>query len=297
MAPEAPVGHGRLMSRTTIDGAVLATLLGAFLVATGSLPSLGPWGLDAASYWLVDSAHAYEGTWGTAGNFIYAPPLALLATPLGSVPWPVFLAAWTILLASVLVILVPGSAAFLFLLPPVALEIYYGNIHLLMALMVVLGFRWPATWAFVLLTKVTPGVGLAWFVARRDWRSLGVAMGVTALLAGASFLVAPDLWRQWLEQLASPSVVTPTWLAAVLGPLWLRVPIAAAIAYLGGLAGWRWPVAVATMLPVPSLWTGSLSLLVALLPLIAMDRRDPLPHRWPPSLRHKFGILSRRSAL
>lgn len=273
------------MGRTTLDGTVLAVLLGGLLVATGSLPSLGPWGLDAASYWLVDPAHAYEGIWGTVGNFIYAPPIALLAAPLHVIPWPVFLAAWTTLLAFLLVALTPGRAAVLFLLPPVALEIYYGNIHLLMALAVVLGFRWPATWAFILLTKVTPGVGLAWFVARRDWRSLGTALGATASLAAASFVIAPGLWSQWLEQLASPSVVTPTWLAALLGPLWLRVPLAAAIAYLGGLAGWRWPVAVAVMLAVPSLWTGSLAALVALVPLVAMDRRDPLPARWRGRMR------------
>ena len=44
-------------------------------------------------------------------------------------------------------------------LPPVALELYHGNIHLWIAAAIVLGFRYPWTWAFVLLTKVTPGVG------------------------------------------------------------------------------------------------------------------------------------------
>ena len=42
---------------------------------------------------------------------------------------------------------------------------------------IVLGFRWPFTWAFVLLTKVTPGVGLLWFAVRREWRSLAIALG------------------------------------------------------------------------------------------------------------------------
>ena len=57
-----------------------------------------------------------------------------------------------------------------------------GNVHMLLALAIVLGFRWPATWSFVLLTKVTPGIGLLWFAVRREWRSLGIALGATAAL-------------------------------------------------------------------------------------------------------------------
>ena len=36
------------------------------------------------------------------------------------------------------------------------------------------------SWAFVLLTKVTPGIGLLWFAIRRRWRDLAIALGVTA---------------------------------------------------------------------------------------------------------------------
>ena len=50
-------------------------------------------------------------------------------------------------------------------------ELAGGNISLLLAVAIVVGFRWPAAWAFVLLTKVTPGIGLLWFVVRREWRS------------------------------------------------------------------------------------------------------------------------------
>ena len=54
-----------------------------------------------------------------------------------------------------------------------------------MALAIVWGFRHPWTWSFVLLTKVTPAVGLLWFVVRREWRNLGIALGASAVLAGA----------------------------------------------------------------------------------------------------------------
>ncbi len=61
-----------------------------------------------------------------------------------------------------------------------------GNVHMLLALAIVLGFRWPATWSFVLLTKVTPGIGLLWFAVRREWRSLAIALGATAVLVTLS---------------------------------------------------------------------------------------------------------------
>ena len=52
-------------------------------------------------------------------------------------------------------------------------ELSGGNISLLLAVAMVIGFRWPAAWAFVILTKVTPGIGLLWFAVRRAWRPAG----------------------------------------------------------------------------------------------------------------------------
>ena len=79
-------------------------------------------------------------------------------------------------------------------LPPVALELYHGNVHLWIAAAIVLGFRYPWTWAFVLLTKVTPGLGLVWFAARREWRSLAIALGVTAAIVAVSLVLDRQLW-------------------------------------------------------------------------------------------------------
>ena len=44
-------------------------------------------------------------------------------------------------------------------------ELSGGNIRLL-GVAAVIGFRRPP-WSFVILTKVTPGIGLLWFVVRR----------------------------------------------------------------------------------------------------------------------------------
>ena len=68
------------------------------------------------------------------------------------------------------------GAAVLFI-PFASSEMALGNIHLLLALAIAVGFRSPATWAAVLLTKPTLGVCLLWFLLRGDWRRLGIALG------------------------------------------------------------------------------------------------------------------------
>ena len=61
-------------------------------------------------------------------------------------------------------------------LPPVAVELYHGNI-LLLAAAIALGMRYRA-WACVPLTKVTRGVGLVLFAVRWEWRRLSLALPV-----------------------------------------------------------------------------------------------------------------------
>ena len=60
-------------------------------------------------------------------------------------------------------------------------EINAANIQILLALAVAKGLRHPAAWAIVLLTKVSPGIGLLWFLVRHEWRNLAIALAVTAL--------------------------------------------------------------------------------------------------------------------
>ena len=73
--------------------------------------------------------------------------------------WPTFLWLWSALLLGTALWL--GGRRFLWVLafPPVALELYHGNVHLLLAAMIVLGFRYPGLWAFGVFTKATPASG------------------------------------------------------------------------------------------------------------------------------------------
>lgn len=74
-------------------------------------------------------------------------------------------------------------------------ELIFGNIHLLLAAMTVLGPRYPALWSFGLLTKVTPGIGILWFIARGEWRQvLIVVLTTLALVLGSVIIGGGRLW-------------------------------------------------------------------------------------------------------
>ncbi len=159
-------------------------------------------------------------------------------------------------------------AVALFAFPPVALEIHHGNIHILLAAAIVLGFRWPATWAFVLLTKVTPGVGLVWFAVRREWRRLAIALAVTGAIAGVSLVLEPQVWRSWVEDsLLVTAEGSPLNQFSLPIPLALRLPAAAILVAWGGLTDRPWTVPAAATLALPVLWPTGFAVLAALWPI------------------------------
>jgi hypothetical protein len=146
------------------------------------------------------------------------------------------------------------------------MELAGGNIHLLLAAAIVLGFRWPATWSLVLLTKVTPGIGLLWFVVRGEWRNLAIALGATAAIVAVSFAIMPSAWFQWVDLLTRIAGRDGTW-AAVPIPFIVRLPFAIAVVVWGARTNRRWTVPVAGMLALPALWYGGLTMLLAVIAL------------------------------
>ena len=152
------------------------------------------------------------------------------------------------------------------------MEILGGNVSLLLAVAIVAGFRHPWTWSLVLLTKITPGVGLLWFAVRREWRKLAIALGATAAVVAVSFLVMPDNWRAWIALLAANTGKGGTW-AAIPIPLLIRGPIGVALIAWGATRDQRWTVPVGAMLALPALWYGSLSMLLAVIPLTTPAER------------------------
>jgi hypothetical protein len=153
-------------------------------------------------------------------------------------------------------------------------ELYHGNVHLLIAAAIALGIRYPAAWAFVLLTKVTPGVGLVWFAVRREWRNLAIALGVTAALVAVSLVVDFRLWREWLERDLLASLRQPPDQPQIAIPLLVRLPLAVAIVAWGAATDRRWTVPLAATLALPVMWFAGFSILAAIPALNRPELRE-----------------------
>jgi hypothetical protein len=165
-------------------------------------------GLDAHAYW---SAWRHGHTLYSAAPeqrdaYLYSPAFAQAIWPLTLLPWAAFVSLWAIMAAGVYAwLLAPLGRAWAIPLLIVCLpEVAFGNVWSFFALALVLGFRFSAAWAFPILLKLTPGIGLLWFAVRREWRSLGVAVLATACIAGLSLAIAPHLWIDWFRLLVHP---------------------------------------------------------------------------------------------
>lgn len=228
-----------------------------------------------------------EADYNSISGFYYSPPIAQLIYPFTLLPWPVF-AMGMVGLSFVALVLLGGRAALLLsLIPFVHWELLGGNINLLLSLAVVVSFRWPAAWAFVVLTKVTPGVGALWFLVRREWRSFGIAVGATLAVAAVSFLLAPGLWPQWIGSLAANAGVKISNTTFALDiPLLLRAPVCVALVVWGARTNRRWTVVASSALALPVIWLNGLSYFVGILPIVLADRIlagraiDPRLARW-----------------
>jgi len=251
----------------------------AFLVAGGALVAfrllgIAPWvhpTLDFHAYWTTRDGLDYGGSNPfLIGAYLYSPAFAQALLPITLLPWHVFAAVWTALILGAYVWIVGRWAFPLLLAFAVALELYLGQIDILLAAAIVAGFRWPAAWAFPLLTKVAPGVGLVWFAVRREWRNLAIALGATAALVAASALFSPQAWGDWLDLLRRNALETRAMDGAFFAiPLLLRLPVAIAVIVWGALTDRRWVVPIGVLLAMPVLWTNVFTLLIAVIPLRA----------------------------
>jgi hypothetical protein len=225
--------------------------------------------VDAWCYYGFDSAQP----WAPGSCFLYTPPVAIVMDAMKAVmPFEVF--TFLLRAAELIVLgLVAGPAIGLALLiPAVAIEINAANVNLLIVGAVLIGFRHPWAWAFVVLTKITPGVGILWFAVRREWRNFSIAVGATLAVAIASWVVAPDLWNQYFVGLGVASD-TSVW------QIGWRLPLAAIVVIWGARNDHRWALIVAVFLAMPRWYFLSPVLLVGLFPLV----RLPQPVPWPVS--------------
>jgi hypothetical protein len=268
---ERPVAlGGRPVPIVAVAGliALVAAWIGIVYFAEPWSLSALPSGMDARCYWVPDLSNPYlHSNWTDQIAYPYSPAFLQILEPIRLLPWQLFMAVWAAILMASMVYLTGPRLILLGLAFFGLMEIWGGNIELLVALAIVLGFRWPAAWSFVLLTKITPGVGLLWFAVRREWRPLAIAAAATVAVVAVSYVLMPYAWQTWPAVLAGNVGKGGTW-AAVPIPFLVRLPFAVVLVIWGARTNRRWTVPVSAMLALPALWYGGLSIMLATLPLL-----------------------------
>lgn len=263
----------RWRSPLRVGGSAIGVVM---LVVFFSVP--GP-GFDFYAYWAVDLAEPYRIADGF-GAFHYAPPVIWLAAPFKLLPYDVGYVVWTALMAGLLVWMTRSWALAWCAFPPVASELYHGNIDLLLAAALVVGFRVPAAWVLLPITKVTTGINLIWPVLRRDGRAIAAVALVGVAVIGASLLIQGiEVWRAWMEHLIVRMGRPEAGGALMDVSLWLRLPIAIGVMVMAAVTNRRWLVPISVVLAMPLLWVHSLAALVAIQPLWRSRDGDPVSAR------------------
>lgn len=265
--------HGRLVGLAilaAIGGVLLAVIVAMFWINPG----------DAFAYWiagsrLIDGVPIYATGEAAFAPYAYhyTPPLAQVLAPLTlAVPTLAYLIAFRALLILVTwdlagrrLLATLALIAFL----PVALELRFENVNLLMAVAIVYGLgRFPWLFSVAAIVKVSPGLGLVYLVLRRRWRDALISGTVGAVIVAVSFALDPPLWRDFLAAIQDRTAVTGNSLIPV--PYMTRAIAGLAIAILGGLIGRR-PGELLLVLAItianPNLAANGLAVLAAMVPI------------------------------
>ena len=270
---------------------ILAAIGASLLLVT----AMARWGApsDEHAYWLaarriIEGQPLYDpaATIVTPFAYLYPPPLAQAMVPVAAiVPSWLFSAGWTVLMGLALFWLAGRDAIrtlALVAFPPVAVEFWFSNVHLFLAVLIVLGLRHAsASFAVGAAIKVSPGLGIPYQAVRGEWRNVAIASAVGAAMLAVSVLLSPDAWRAYVDFALSVDPLQQSSFVAI--PFPVRAAAGLVLALVAGRLP-RWSgdplLVVAVTLALPSLWFTGLSLLVGIVPLVAAERQaraDRLP--------------------
>jgi alpha-1,2-mannosyltransferase len=283
---------GAASARPPIWLLVLAVIGGCLLL----IVAVTRWGVpsDEYAYWLAgerllagEPLYDPNAIPGTPYAYFYPPPLAQVLAPFTAfVPDAVYVAAWTALLLVCLwwlagrqVLVALALVAFI----PVAVELWYRNIHLVLAVLIVLGLRRSSAWlAVAAAIKGAPALGLVYFLFARRYRDALVMGAVGSAMLVISVVISPEAWRQFLDVIVADAAGVGASIIPI--PFAVRAIVAFGLIVLAGFlsrasdsdAGrgiGRDPrygealFVVALVVANPTFWVTSLSMLVAILPL------------------------------
>ncbi|HYU49816.1 MAG TPA: glycosyltransferase 87 family protein [Candidatus Limnocylindria bacterium] len=275
-AEPIPIGRRQLPPL----GLVVLATVGALLLA---VVATGHWAQpnDEHAYWLagqrlLHGQALYEPTASANTPFAYwyPPVVAQLVAPISAIlPSEAFSWAWLALLLGCTWWLagsrpLPFLALIAFL--PVATELWFRNVHLILAVLVVLAIRrWPILFAVGAAIKLSPGLGIVYLAARGRWRDAAITALAGAAMLAVSVVLAPDAWAQFAEVLRVRGPADAS--SFLLVPYWVRAGLGLALAVIAGRLRPRLGeplLVVALVVALPTLWFTALSMLAALVPIV-----------------------------
>jgi hypothetical protein len=242
-------------------GALMYCLLVFAGVATYSPDHSASPMADGAAYYFTETPYDWSDDPAFVGEYLYSPAFLWVVAPLQLLPWELFATVWFGLhLAVLLYLRVPWMLAFV----PVMDDALWGNIYTFLALAVVLVVRHgvASLWVTVLLTKVTPAVGMGWHLGRREWRGFATALVVTAFIVGVGVVANPELWEEWFAALRGapgsyPGIGDSTIFLIV------RMAIGGLVSVFAGATNRTWLLPIGMLAAVPGFFIYSFALLLA----------------------------------
>lgn len=236
---------------------------------------------DELSYYigarrLIDGVPLYDpnATAVTPYAYRYPPVLAQVLVPLALVLSPeVFSAVWTGLLMGCLWWLAGRDIWVMLALiafPPIAVELWFRNIHLVLAVVLVLGLRrWSGFFPIGASIKLAPGLGIVYMAAARRWRQVAIALGLGIGILLVSVAMSPAAWAQFIDITLARGAMDQSGFVAI--PYLWRFAMGVVLAVMAGLLRPRLGepmLVVAVTVASPTLWFTALSTLAALYPLM-----------------------------
>ncbi len=271
------------MTRDRLIVVVLAAIGASLLLIT----AVNRWGApsDEHAHWLAgqrllagEPLYDPTATSITPFAYWYPPIVAQVMAPISAVlPSWAFSAIWTVLMLVCLwwiagrhVLRALALCAF----PPVAVEFWFRNVHLILATLLVLGIRrWSGWYTIAAAIKLGPAMALGYLALRGRWRELAVAVVLGIGLLAVSVLLSPDAWRQFVDVMLARGPADASAFFPV--PYVVRAIAAGALLLVAARLEPRWgePVLVgAIVMALPTLWFTALSTLVAVVPLLRSSR-------------------------
>jgi hypothetical protein len=266
--------------------AVIAlAIIGASLLL---VVAVNRWGApaDEHAYWLAgqrllagEPLYDPTATSTTPFAYWYPPIVAQVMAPVSAIlPSWVFSAAWTVLMLVCLWWLAGRdviNALALCAFPPIAVEFWSRNVHLILAALLVLAIRrWGGWFSVGAAVKLAPGLGLVYLAVKGRWRDAAIAAGLGAALLALSVALSPDAWRQFGEIMLARGAADASMFVPI--PYIVRAVAGLTVVVVSARMEPRWGeplLVVGVVMALPTLWFTALSTLVAIVPLVLSQRR------------------------